>query len=199
MADVTIIVDADKALSLMAKMQAASSDLRPVFQGPIERSVTVMFKKQFETHGQFAGEPWPPLSPFTVMMRTRGLVKHKPKAGAAGPAYDAGVTSKRGRARAGLYAQLRDTLRLWAAYVKPGGPESIRLFTKNSYERGVNVPYAAKHQKGDGVPKRQVIPVPIPAKLTITWRAMIAHYIATGGLTGSRGKGGTALLPGGGV
>lgn len=198
--DVTITANVDKALSLLAKMSAQASDLRPVFQGPIERSVTVMFIRQFETAGKFAGDPWPPLSPVTVMLRSRALETHKPGKGKAGPSYLAGVQSKRGRARAGLYAPLRDTLRLWAAYTKAGGPESIRLFTPSSYERGVNVPYAIKHQKGDPktrTPIRRVIPDPMPAKLTATWRAMLAHYVVTGQLTGARGKSGTTLAPGG--
>lgn len=180
MADVEIRVDARQALGLLTRVKGRAGDLRPVLGGPIDKSVSVMFRRQFQTHGAWGGRPWPPLSPATIQGRLRRTKR--------------GVKFKRGRARAGLFAQLQDTLRLRSAYEKGRGPESIRVVLPQALGRGVTVPYAAVHQRGSvakHIPPRQVIPEPIPARLRETWRRMIAHYITTGKTSGALATGGT--------
>lgn len=112
-----------------------TGDLRPMFRG-FDRDVGTFFRRRFETAGRHGGQPWKPLSRQTRLARNR-----------------AGETGNQGGVGKPLWAtgQLKRSL-------EEVGPRSIRSIRKDGYVRGTRVPYAVRHQRGEGVPEREIIP-----------------------------------------
>ena len=137
MTQLSATVDLAGAMQILQGLEHALKDLSPVFRGPIDALTTAAFFAQFETRGtRLNGAPWQPLSPTTIALRTRVV-----RRGAV-----ARTTNRVGMARAGFSAPLRNTNRLWASLVKSGGPESLRVISPSTYQRGTRVSYAALHQ-----------------------------------------------------
>lgn len=181
---VVVTGDFSASFQLLDGIGGRAHDLRPVFRGPIDRSLTSFYTQQFDTAGVAGGFPWAPLKKSTIVARTRA--SHGGRA----------RTGKRGRARAGFSAILRDTSRGWASFVKAGGPESIRIIGRHQMERGSAVPYMAAHHKAHhNRPARPVVPEPLPRWLTLLWERVIARYVIQGnkalGDFGTKVKGGT--------
>ncbi len=136
----------------------------------IDKHFTTVEQRQWATRGAFGGQAWPPLRPTTQKARqrpggNRGGINH--------PLWD--------------FGELRGSL-------IAVGPNSIRVITKDLYQRGTRVPYAAKHQKGfvatqwggrrfhipRQVPARQVIPDPMPGHVRATWLRIAADHVRGG-------------------
>lgn len=136
----------------------------------IDKHMTTVLVRQFSTKGAFGGEPWAPLRPSTKRARqrpggNRGGINH--------PLWD--------------FGDLRSSL-------IAVGPTSIRVITKDSYQRGTRDPKAYRHQKGfvatqwgghrfhvpRSVPARQVIPDPMPEHVRATWLRIAADHVRGG-------------------
>lgn len=181
--DPTVTVNLAELEQTLKLLGTRSRNLIPWFRGYLRPDLTALIIRQFQTWGEVFGKPWKALSPTTVAMRSRMVNGQlKPKAG---------------RARAGVYAPLRDTLKLYAAYTKPSGPGGLEVVTGDSYTRGVQgsmVPYAALHATGypskvfgratgKNVPARPVVPnkdMPTPPAITARWEAALATYLRDG-------------------
>lgn len=157
----TVTVD----LSGLDALQRRTDDLRPLFAGSIDRSVTKLFERQFASEGAWGGVKWAQHRALTRTLRARP-----------------------GHGRGGI---LRDTNRLWASFVKSGGPESVRRITASEYVRGSSVPYARAHQRGfpavvfgrrtgRRVPARPIVPNPVPREVVATWERLVRDYVLTG-------------------
>lgn len=194
---VGVTVDLVEAEQRMAAMTDRVRYLNPVLAGPIDQDVTRGIQRQFETNGAHWGTPWKPLSPTTIRLRTKEIGSATKPRKRKGTIHGRRTVSRTGRARAGFATPERDTLRLWAAYTKSGGPGSLRVLTLNSYERGVLgsvVPYAAAQatgvsaekatffgrKLGKAVPARPVFPEQFPAPVIAAWEGMILRYLDTG-------------------
>ena len=150
-------------------------DATPAFT-KIDKHVTLMFRRQFQTEGRFGGTPWKPLAPSTLRARAQA-----------------------GRGRGGI---LRDTNQLWASLVTMS-PYSIRVIQPQLYTRGTSLSYAEAHQTGKrrsrktrtgkrdkkgkmatkmkvrtSLPKRPMIPEPMPASISGVWEKILADYFA---------------------
>jgi phage gpG-like protein len=157
-AEINVSMDLSQTLVALTGVSGRVKNLRPVFHGPIDQSVSELFSAQFHTEGAFGGRRWAALSQQTIKQRMQ-----------------------RGRGRGGI---LRDTSRLWASLVKRGSPEGIRAITDSRYRRGTAVPYARFHQEGTKrMPQRQVIPDPMPKVVEDAWVRIIANYVQTGDLS----------------
>lgn len=164
--------------STLDKMLGTLRNAAPAFHR-IDKHVSLMFRRQFASEGRFGGTPWKPLAPSTIRAR-----------------------QKPGRGRGGI---LRDSNTLWSSLVHTG-PESIRLIEPDRYTRGTTVPYAASHQDGvkrtrrtrtgkrtgprrkyvtkkmrrTSLPRRPIIPDPMPEHISRTWEKILADYYAGG-------------------
>lgn len=144
-------------------------DMTPAWR-LIDKHATTVLTRQHATKGVFGNQPWAPLRPATKQARqrpggNRGGINH--------PLWD--------------FGDLRSSL-------IAVGPLSIRVMTKDKYQRGTRVPYASKHQKGfvatewggqkfhrpRNVPARQLIPDPMPAHIRAVWLRVAAKHV--GGL-----------------
>jgi hypothetical protein len=180
------VVRMAEADAFLARLKGKAADLRPVFAGVIDPSVTRALRDQFETSGRALGTPWQALSLVTRRLRSRPDPRRGGRAS----------TSKVGRAKFGFAAILRDTGRLAQSLVSPGDPEGIRDIGVQRYARGSSVPYAALHQEGFTVtqmfgrplrsPKRvaprPIIPENLPAPLIASWEGAVVQYLTSGTL-----------------
>lgn len=186
-ATLTSTVDLAGARALLTGLSGAVKDLSPVFRGPIDATTTEAFAQQFATRGmRLNGAPWQPLSPTTIMLRTRVV----------GSASRRRTTTRVGQGRGGFTAPLQNTRRLWASLVKSGGPEGVRVITPSSYQRGTRLGYAVGHQTGfmitsmfgrplkvpRKVPARPLVPTTLPADLVHSYELAMARYIVEGKL-----------------
>lgn len=161
-------VDLGPVTKLLRSLKARSRDLRGVFW-KIDEQVTIFFETQFESYGVMGGHPWPELAPMTILAKMR-----------------------RGRGRAGPDAIGRDTNKMWAAFTKAGGPNSVRVIEPQMYERGERgLPYVEPFSEGwlsknvykhkrkvaKRIPARPIVPTTLPVSLTGGWEGMIANYI----------------------
>jgi hypothetical protein len=191
MLTVQVVARTKGAVLHLGGITKAIKDLRPFFLGTLEPHITGLITQQFVTRGKVFGPgPWRRLSQMTIEARSRrGAIlrdrfgRYKKNSGKR--------ISKRGRAKAGVYAQLEDSRRLWAAYVKPQGPESQRIVTAHEYHRIVTVPYARYHQSGypsvvygrrtgRNVPARIVFPRSardVPAPVVRAWEGLFVQYL----------------------
>jgi Ni/Co efflux regulator RcnB len=174
----SVTIEGDEALDkLLNGIALRGDDMRPLFRGPIDKSVTLMFRAQFASSGAFGGAPWAPLRPSTRQWRQR-----------------------RGGNRGGLEHPLWDTGEGKASFEKVG-PNSFRDITTASYERGSMLPRMALHQTGytitqwgghrlrhpRRVPARPIIPDPIPEFILSSWATMIEDYLVAVKKAGSNG------------
>lgn len=165
-------VEMDSALAMLSEVERRTADLRLVFMGPIDASVTTFFEEQFATQGARGGTPWAPVSELTSKLRGR------PGHGHEGP-----------------NAILRDANVLWGSYVKSGGPDSVRVIEPQEYVRGSAAPYAPAHQKAREItklfgrplanpktaPARPVVPEAMPDDLIKSWESMILKHLTVPG------------------
>lgn len=185
--EVTARVDLAGANALLGGLGGALKDVTPVFAGPIDAATTRAFEAQFATKGtRLNGAPWQPLSPTTIWLRSRVVTRR-------GQAY---ITNRVGQARAGLTTPLRNTNRLWASFVKSGGPDGVRIITPSTYQRGSRLPYAALHQTGftitsmfgrplktpRQVPARPLVPANLPADLVGEYELAFLKFLQDGTL-----------------
>jgi hypothetical protein len=181
------------ARALLADLSGAIKDLSPVFRGPIDETTTRAFEAQFATKGtRLNGAPWQPLSPTTIALRTRVVTRKDKSTGLK----TRRSTNRVGQARAGFATPLQNTRRLWASFVKSGGPEGVRVITPSTYQRGSRLRYAAGHQTGflmtsmfgrplktpKRVPARPMVPSVLPADLVNEYERAMARYIVDGAL-----------------
>lgn len=176
--NIEVQVDVSGALARLNAVATAASDLRPVFEGPINQSINEVFTKQFATEGSFGGKKWAPQAPVTKLLRQR-----------------------RGHGRGGI---LRDENRLWASLTKLGlGPDAVKIVTKGSIIRGTSVPYGKYHQTGyvsktfvvvnrlgdpvplrrrfpKNIPARPIIPDPMPNNVVRGWEDTLTKFIVKG-------------------
>lgn len=170
-----------------------AADFRPVFRGPIDALSTEILRQQFESRGAaLTGARWAPLSPTTIALRTR-RVRVNSTSGRASKRGDAWASTNRvGQARFGFAEPLRNTGRLFASFVKPGGPEGVRVIEPLEYVRGSRVRYAALHQTGFmisrifgrplrapvRVPARPILPDRLPDAVTNRYeQALLAYWL----------------------
>lgn len=180
-------VDLSGALRVLSEIGGALTDVSPVFAGPIDAATTRAFEAQFATKGtRLNGAPWQPLSPTTIALRTRIVTRKGQQM----------LTNRVGQARAGFGAILRNTNRLWASFVKSGGPESVRIITPSTYERGSRLARAALHQTGftitsmfgrvlrmpKQVPARPLVPANLPADLVGEFEGAFLRFLRDGTL-----------------
>jgi hypothetical protein len=152
----------------LAAVLRRAGNLTPLFAGPIDKSVTLMFERRFASEGAWGGIRWAGHQPLTIRLRARP-----------------------GHGRGGI---LRDTSRLWASFVKGSGPDAVRRITPSEYERGSAVPYARFHQRGYSltrvfgirlrkprrVPARPVVPERVPREVLATWERLVKEYVERG-------------------
>ena len=166
---VVLDIDLTQAVATTDATLARVRNWTPVLRGPVNRSVSRFFQRQFETEGAEGGTPWAPHRPLTVELRRRP-----------------------GHGRGGIG---RDTNRLWASLVKVG-PESVLVVGPTEYERGTTVAYAAPFHAGVspgrqrvfgraprmplGIPARTLVPDPFPQSYVDGWAVSLARYIETG-------------------
>ena len=155
---------------LLKSIEDRGGDLSPAFKGPINKSVTLLLRRQFASKGAISGPAWAALRPATKEARQR-----------------------RGGNRGGIDHPLWDTGRLKASLEKVG-PDSFLKITPDSYERGSTLFYAALHQEGftvkqwggrrfshaRRVPARKPVPDPVPKAVLRTWEKIIASYLEKG-------------------
>ena len=139
----------------LRRLRGRVQDARPAFR-LVDKHLTTVFRRQFETEGRFGGSPWPPLKPATIRAREQA-----------------------GRGRGGI---LRDTNRLWGSLVKGGNvPEGILVIDALRYVRGTQVPYAADHQTGvpeQNLPPRPPIPDPMPPEVLRVWERIFLRFFS---------------------
>ena len=178
-------VDLADCMKVFDQLEKKVRDLSPFFRDVLDPALTELFERQFATNGAALGTPWAKLSTTTIKLRTQRTT---------GTGGAKATTSRTGRARAGFAAIERDTLRLYAAYTKAGGPGSLRLIDAMRYERGVDggvVPYAAAQATGISaekarffgrplghpIPARPVIPKEMPAPVLKAWEGQLAQWL----------------------
>lgn len=156
MKDTDLKVDADRFKVYLTAATLRGKNLRPLFEGKLDKSIQSMLKRQFDTKGRWGGTPWAPLKRETKKRRIR-----------------------RGGNRGGLDHPLWDTGRLRASLLKRDGPDVLRKVGALSIERGTLVPYAAAHQRGKrkGLAARPIVPSP-PRHIVQSWGTLVARYIA---------------------
>lgn len=153
----SVSVDMREVNKLLRDLGDRTTDLSPVFMGPVDRLATSIFERQFASEGAFGGQRWPALKRRTL------------------------------RTKAKLHRQgmgiLRRFNRLWGSLVKSGGPDSIRVIRPRFYQRGTAVPYAGAHQnaKRKGTPVRQLVPNPLPAHVVNTIGRLVRMHIEGAG------------------
>lgn len=171
MADISIKIEGlDKALKLSARLGKHSKNLSPVFRGPIDKSVTQFFRRQWKSAGKAGGQAWARLRPATVRDKARRNLTGM------------GILRARGSLRASFVG---------------GAVNRIRIIKKDSYERGSTDPKAAFHQAGwtarqwggrefrrpRRVPARKIVPDRMPSPLVKAWEKTILKFIeGTGGV-----------------
>ena len=143
-----------KAVRAIDDARGRVSDFSNAFH-EIDGVVSDMFRRRFDSEGRSPdnGAAWTPLAPATIAHRL----------------------SRPGGNRGGV---LWDFGNLRAALVKVG-PDSIRVIDPMRYERGTSRPGAYAHQEGRGLPKREIIPDPMPDKLMKEFEdILVAHVVA---------------------
>jgi len=149
------------------KLAKQTTDLTPLFDGPIDASVVQFFTRQFATSGAAGGQPWKPLRPATVRLKRAA-----------------------GRENMGI---LRHSNRLWASLTKRTGPDVVLNVTRDRYERGTSDPKAVYHQEGflmetifgrrlrhpRRFAKRVLVPEEMPPDLVSTWESLLVKHILT--------------------
>jgi phage gpG-like protein len=157
----------ERVEALLLALQRRSGNLLPLYNGPIDKSVTMLFRAQFSSNGAYGGQPWAPLRPSTREWRVRS-----------------------GGNRGGVGHPLWDTGEGKASF-ETVGPNSYRVVGPLTYERGSTLPRMALHQKGytirqwgghvfrnpRRVPARPIVPDPVPTFLTNTWLTLLERYL----------------------
>lgn len=150
----TIRVNLGPTLTRLKAAAAKAKRLEPVLEGPVTNAVHELFGQRFSTEGRYGGDAWAPLSAGTLAAKRRI-----------------------GRANMGI---LRRYNRLWASLVKRSAPEGYRIVSDRQLIVGTSVPYAPKHQLGEGTPRRLIVPETVPKADTERWAKLVADYAAGG-------------------
>ncbi len=161
------LVGVERLQKLLRGIERRGTDMRPLFRGKINKSMTSMFKRQYASKGEFSGDSWARLRPSTRRWRqriggNRGGTDH--------PLWDTGAGK---------------------ASLEKVGPNSFLRITRSTYERGSTLPYMALHQSGftvrswggrtfkspRKVPARKSVPDPPPTPIVLVWEVLIARYM----------------------
>lgn len=166
------------------RLRGAALDLRTFFLSVLDPEITKLLEEQFKTRGQALGTPWKALAPGTIKGRQRVIVRR----GKNGRVLSKTVSTKRGRAKAGLDQPLMDQLTMWGSFVKSGGPLSIRQATALEYMRGSRDEKAPIHNRGSSKrpgrpPARPIIPARLPAPVLRAWGGLLERWLEREGLT----------------
>ncbi len=142
-----------------------AANLRPVLAGAVMNSVLEFYRAQFQTEGAEGGQPWEPLTPFTI--------------GAKGTRSGMGI--------------LQFQRSMWASFTKRSGPSSFQKATRDSLEVGSLDRKAVFHQEGFTVRQifghatnaifvrpRKIVPDEIPTRWVDRWDSLILKYIEGG-------------------
>jgi hypothetical protein len=178
-------ISVDELNRELAALRGRVSDLRPVFEA-VDRDMSLLLRKQFESHGARLGTPWAPLSEATRAVRS---------------ALGQGSLP------------LRATGAMYQSFLSPGAHGFLRTFDALTYVRGSSyapggVPVAALVQAGFNsvtmpvfdahgvplfirrpngpkpVPGRTIIPENMPAPVMRAWEGYVEQYINTGEVVG---------------
>jgi hypothetical protein len=138
-------------ITLFKSLSIRFTSLRPVFLGRIDAAFRQMYRDHFESSGE---GKWAPLSARTIRLKAR-----------------------KWPTRADLILRATDTM--FHSLVGDTA-NTLKVVTPKSYRRGTIVAYAASHQRGIGVPLRQVAPDPLPSAFIEQVRAIVQDYLLTG-------------------
>ena len=158
----------DLATPKMKRLLKKTKDMRPVFRGPINRSVTRFFTKQFATQGAHGRQVWAPNSPLTQKLKGRA-----------------------GHGRAGVGQVGQDLRTLWASLTKSPAPQGVLDISAQEYRRGSLVAHARRFHSGYTartifghnrkapavVPPRPLITDPVPGFLLREWQTDMAKFL----------------------
>jgi hypothetical protein len=147
------------------RLREQTTDLTDYFNGPIDASVLMFFRRRFMSGGEIGGERWAPLRPATIKLKRQS-----------------------GRENMGI---LRHSNRLWASLTKRAGPDTVLSITPDRYERGTSDPKAIYHQKGFtmktifGRPfkyprklvARKLVPEEMPPEILSAWESLLVKHI----------------------
>lgn len=156
--------------AILRAIERRGANVAPVFRGPIDKSVTRLFQRQWSTKGAFGGQRWADLRPATKAARVR-----------------------RGGNRGGISHPLWDTAEMKGSFEKVG-PNSYRTITRSTYARGSILFKSALAQEGftarewggslfhfpRRVAPRPPVPDPIPIEVLRVWEIFILRHLEAG-------------------
>lgn len=152
MAEPWATVSIGPTLTLLERMGARASHLRPVLDGPIANAIHGLFEKRFVTEGRYGGEKWAPLAQRTL-----------------------GWRAQHHRSRMPI---LQFTRELWSSLVKRSSPLGYRIADDDSLVVGSSVDRAQWHQLGtDRMPARPIVPDEVPTADTEEWARLIVEHV----------------------
>ena len=172
MTDIAVRIDDRQARRLLREAARKSADLRPAFGDLNANVVQPIMVKRFDTAGAYLGSRWRPLAMATL----RGKLRM------AGGKRSRRLTTRRGRAKGGVFRPLWDSGRLRRAWTRNSG-ESVVAIERLRYERGVVVPYAAPHQhggQGGRPPQREQVTEDMARYVGQQAAERIAKYVTEG-------------------
>lgn len=174
---VVVLKDVEK---MMADLQKAAADLRPVFRGRIGPDISGHLRRQYESRGAHLATLWPPLSFVTIRLRTR----------VTGGKNRRRSISRPGRAKGGFARPMWDTGRSRLSLVNLSDPEGIRVYAPHEMVWGSRLAYLGPHHQEGGfrtrlfgkgpekqVPQREVVPREWPQNISDTWAGWMADYL----------------------
>lgn len=162
------VLNLEQVQRRIRQMGQHSADLRPVFRGPITKSVLQFFRRQFDSEGKAGGERWADLRPATIRDKRR--------------------VSRSSMGILRRYGGLR------SSFIRRSGPETYHRVTKHSLEHGSTSFKAALHQGGFTVSQwggqefrharrvkpRRIVPKQMPRHTVRAWERTILDYIVKG-------------------
>jgi hypothetical protein len=155
-----VTIDDSRAERRFARLEHRFSNYLPVMRGPVRQLVRRAIIQQYRTRGNYGGEKWVELAESTI--------RRKQAAGG----YSLGP--------------LKFTRGLYESLTVLDHPERREVISKRGYRlrslrrSRAGFPIGAAHQTGteDGhVPRRQVIPDPMPASFMRELRSIIRGYL----------------------
>lgn len=149
-------LDANAAQLLFALRAGRFSDFSVPLGGAVLRLLRRVAKQNYDSAGGFATPGWAPLAPSTLREKQRLGYGRKPI--------------------------MRRTDRLYRALaLGRATADSIVEVTKTSLRYGTSLAYAAFHQLGGlRLPRRQVLPDPMPASVGDELRQILRDWIVLG-------------------
>lgn len=169
----TLVLAADRVRDLRPAFRAIHSGTRssPLLVGGGGLSFTEMLRSQFHSRGARGGEAWPGYD--------------------AEPRY-AVIKAKHGGGLHNVLRWVTGRERLYPSLTDPKHPEHIFEMTTHSLRMGTRVPYAIRHQLGQGLQPFDKIPLPRRPIIQVTkmdrdtWILAIQRHIGGAGVRGAR-------------